>query len=80
MYYEIEIQKSKDGVESKAIYSYEDRDKAIAVHHQKMASGMQNENLVSVLNMVINEHGGTETREYWQAPVEPEPEPEGSEG
>lgn len=76
MFYEIEIQVAKDGTESKGMYSYDNRDKAIAVYHQKMASGMQNENLATVLNMVINEHGGTEVKEFWQAPVEPEPEPE----
>jgi hypothetical protein len=76
MFYEIEIQVSKDGAESKGMYSYDSRDKAVAVYHQKMASGMQNANLATVLNMVINEHGGTEVREFWMAPVEPEPEPE----
>ena len=73
MYYEIEIQVSKEGEESKGIYSYDSKDKAVAVFHQKMASGMQNQNLKSVLNMVINEHGGTEIREYWTAPTD-EPE------
>ena len=76
MYYEIEIQVNKAGEESKGMYSYDSKDKAVAVFHQKMASGMQNANLKSVLNMVINEHGGTEVREFWMAPVEPEPEPE----
>ena len=71
-FYEIEIQIDKDGKESKGIYSYEDdnpivaRNKAVAVFHQKMASGMQAETLKSVLNMVINEHGGTEVKEYWE--------------
>lgn len=74
MYYEIEIQVAKEGTESKGIYSYTDKDSAVAVFHQKMASGMQNANLKSVLNMVINEHGGTEVREFWLAPVESEPE------
>lgn len=76
MYYEIEIQVNKEGEESKGMYSYDSKDKAVAVFHQKMASGMQNTNLKSVLNMVINEHGGTEVKEFWLAPVEPEPEPE----
>lgn len=79
MFYEIEIQVDKEGKESKGMYSYEDRDKAVAVFHQKMASGMQNENLVSVLNMVINAHGGTEVREYFERAVEPEPTPESEE-
>lgn len=71
MFYEIEIQVSKEGEESKGMYSYEDRDSAVATFHQKMASGMKNPNLKSVLNMVINEHGGTEVREYWEKAEEP---------
>lgn len=73
-FYEVEIQIDKDGKESKGIYTYEDenpkvaRDKAAAVYHQKMASGMQAENLKSVLNLVINEHGGVEPdlKSYWE--------------
>lgn len=77
-FYEIEIQVDKDGKESKGMYSYTDdnpkkaRDKAVAVYHQKMASGMQAENLKSVLNMVINEHGGTEVSERWEKYEDPE--------
>lgn len=77
-FYEIEIQVDKDGKESKGMYSYEDdnpkvaRDKAVAVFHQKMASGMQSPVLKAVLNMVINEHGGTEVKERWDKYEEPE--------
>jgi len=71
-FYEIEIQIDKDGKESKGMYTYEDdnpkvaRDKAVAVFHQKMASGMQSTALNAVLNVVLNEHGGTEVGEYWE--------------
>lgn len=65
-FYEIEIQIDKDGKESKGMYSYDTRDKAIAVFHQKMASGMQSTALNAVLNVVLNEHGGTEVKEYWE--------------
>lgn len=73
MYFEIEIQTDNEGTESKGIYSYETKDKAVAVFHQKMASGITAGlagNLKKVLNMVINEQGGTITREYWEAPEE----------
>lgn len=73
-YYEIEIQVNKEGTESKGMYSYDSKDKAVAVFHQKMASGMNNENLATVLNMVINEHGGTEVREYFERQVNEESE------
>lgn len=74
MYFEIEIQTNNEGQESKGIYSYEAKDNAVAVFHQKMASGITAGlagNLKKVLNMVINEQGGTITREYWEAPEEP---------
>lgn len=64
--FEIEVQIDKDGKESKGMYSYDSKDKAVAVFHQKMASGMQSTGLKAVLNMVINEHGGTEVKEYWE--------------
>jgi hypothetical protein len=76
-YYVIEIQRDKEGVESKGMYSYGTRDEAVAVFHQKMASGITagtQGNLSYVLNMVINEYGNTEMMERWTAPVEPEEE------
>lgn len=79
MYYEIEIQTDNEGNDSKGIYTYETRDEAVSVFHKKQGSGMdagRAGNLTKVLNLVINEHGGTETKEFWQAPVQPEPEPE----
>ena len=77
MYYEIEIQTDNEGKDSKGIYSYETRDEALKVFHQKMASGITaglSGTLSKVLNMIINEHGGTEVKEFWQAPVQSEPE------
>lgn len=76
-YYVIEIQRDKEGVESKGMYSYNTRDEAVAVFHQKMASGITagtQGNLSYVLNMVINEYGNTEMMERWTTPVEPEEE------
>lgn len=78
MFYEIEIQKNKAGEESKGMYSYQTRDEAIAVFHQKMASGItagRAGTLDYVLNMVISESGNTIALETWTAP-EPEPNEE----
>ena len=78
MFYEIEIQRNKDNVESKGMYSYNTRDEAIAVFHTKMASGItagRAGNLNYVLTMVINEAGTTVALETWTAP-EPEPNEE----
>ena len=78
MYYEIEIQTDVEGKDSKGVYAYNEKDKAIAVYHQKMASGITagiEGKLNKVMNMVINEQGGTVIKEYWEK-VEPTPEPE----
>lgn len=78
-YYVIEIQTPTEGAESKAIYSYSDKNEALKVFHQKMASGITAGlagNVTKVLNMIVNEFGNTEEIGLWTAPVEPEPEPE----
>lgn len=72
-FYEIEIQTDVEGQESKGIYTYEDKDSAEIVFHQKMASGMtaiKNGTLSKVLNLVVNGMGGTELIEYKAAAVE----------
>lgn len=78
MFYEIEIQRNMEDVESKGMYSYETLDEAKAVFHTKMASGItagRQGNLKYVMNLIINDVGNTEVVERWIAP-EPEPEPE----
>lgn len=72
-YFEIEIQVDMEGKESKGIYSYDDRNDAEIVFHQKVASGMtaiKNGTLKSCLNMVINGMGGTELSDYKSIPEE----------
>jgi Na+-transporting NADH:ubiquinone oxidoreductase subunit NqrA len=66
-YFEIEIQVNNEGTESKGIYSYDNKDDAEIVFHQKVASGMtaiKNGTLKSALNLVINGMGGTELSDY----------------
>lgn len=72
-YFEIEIQVDMEGKESKGIYSYDNRNDAEIVFHQKVASGMtaiKNGTLKSCLNMVINGMGGTELSDYKSIPEE----------
>lgn len=78
MFYEIEVTRNTENVESKGMYSYATRDEAIKAFHTKMASGLGQGiagNLSYVLNMVVNDFGNVEVVERWIAP-EPEPEPE----
>ena len=75
-FYVISIQKSGDSYPV-SIFGYPDREAALAAYHSTLFSNYSNvENLDSFCTMVINEHGGTETREYWEKPIEPEPQPE----
>ena len=75
-YYEIEIQTNLEDQESKGIYSYDSRDDAEIVYHQKIASGMtaiKNGTLKEVLNLVINSTGGTELCDHKKKEEEPAP-------
>lgn len=78
MFYEIEITRNMEDVESKGMYSYSTRDEAVKAFHTKMASGLNQAiagTVKYVLNMVINDYGNTVMMERWTAP-EPEPEPQ----
>ena len=78
-YYEIEVTRDTEDVESKGMYSYNTRDEAIKTFHTKMASGINagiQGTVKYVMNLVINEYGNTEIMERWVAPVQPEPEPD----
>jgi hypothetical protein len=75
-FYEIEIQTNLEDIESKGIYSYDTRDDAEIVFHQKVASGMtaiKGGTLKKVLNVVMNGMGGIEFTDYKEKKDEPEP-------
>jgi hypothetical protein len=67
-FYEIEIQIDKDGKVTPGIYVKDTRDEAAILYYSKMASGMKTENIKSVMNVVLNEHGGAEPdlKGYWE--------------
>lgn len=74
-FYEIEIQTNLEDIESKGIYSYDTKDDAEIVFHQKVASGMtaiKNGTLKKVLNVVMNGMGGIEFTDYKEKKDEPE--------
>ena len=75
-FYVISIQKTAD-TNPVGIFAYPDKESALAAYHSTLFSNYSNVgNLTSFCTMVINEHGGTEAREYWEKPYEPEPQPE----
>lgn len=79
-YYLIEITTYNNGTADAAgVYTYEDKDLAVANFHSKMGGAMKNENYASELLVVLSETGDTVKREYYVRPVpqpEPTPEPE----
>lgn len=73
-FYEIEIQTTVAGEESKGIYTYDTPDDAEIVFHQKMASGMtaiKNGTLKKVQNMVIDSYNNTLMSENKETSEEP---------
>lgn len=71
-YFVISIQNLKSGSTAQSIFAYDTREEALSVYHSTLASNYISESLSGFCTMVINSHGGTEVREFWDAPV-PEP-------
>ncbi len=55
--------------------AYNSLDEARKALNQYMGQSILGETCGWVLAMIINQHGGTEMRDYWEAYVEPAPEP-----
>lgn len=55
-----------------SIAAYDTKEEAFSVYHSILASNYVAEALDGFCTMVINEHGGTESKEYWEKPS-PEP-------
>jgi len=58
-----------------SIFAFETKEEAMSRYHSTLASDYVAENLDAFAVAVLNEHGGTEVREYWEKPA-PEPNPE----
>ena len=60
-----------------SIFAFETKELALSNYHSTLASNYVAENLDAFAVAVLNEHGGTEVREYWEKPQpEPQPDPE----
>ena len=73
-YYVVSIQKTENS-NPISITGYESRDDAMSAYHSTLASNYLSDVLVSFAVLLLNEHGGTEAREFWAAPI-PEELPE----
>ena len=69
MFFLISIQKDKTGSATQGIFQYANRADAMSAYHSTLASNYISETLDGFCTMVINEHGGTEVKEYYYTPV-----------
>ena len=67
-YYVISIQKTTEG-NVQAIFAYDSRESALSAYHSTLASNYISETLDGFCVVLINEHGGTEFKEYWDKPI-----------
>lgn len=78
MFYVIRIQNKWDGSEVRSIAPFTDKDSAEIRFHSFLAADMGNENMSSVLVVLMNEDGQVLMNRHWVAPT-PEPVVEGGE-
>ena len=67
-YYVISIQKTDSG-NAQSIFAYDSRDEALSAYHSTLASNYVSSVLNGFCVILMNEHGGTELKEYWDKPI-----------
>ena len=68
MYFVINIQKL-EGQTAQNVSAYENKKEALSVYHSTLASNYVSDALLGFAVAVLNEHGGTEIKEYYDEPV-----------
>ena len=68
MYFVVNIQKL-EGQTAQSIFAYADKKEALSVYHSTLASNYVSDALLGFAVAVLNEHGGTEIKEFFDAPV-----------
>ena len=68
MFYVVSIQNLGETT-AQSIFAYEDRKEAFSAYHSTLASNYVSDAVKGFCTMVLNEHGGTEAREYYDKPV-----------
>ena len=71
-FFVVSVQNMGDGSQPVGIYGYADLNTAMMAYHQTCASNRANKDVASYLCMVLNAHGGTEIKEYYESPIESE--------
>lgn len=74
-YYMLSILTTSGGT-SQTAYGYTTREAALSAYHSTLANNYASTVLLGFCTVLLNQHGGTEAREYWEKPINPTPEPE----
>lgn len=69
----VEMQETLDGYSLQLINAYDTKESALMAYHQALAGCYASTQLKAFSVVCLNAHGGTEAKEYWEKPYEPEP-------
>ena len=53
-----------------SIFSYDTKEQACSAYHSTLASNYVSETLDAFSVVLLNEHGATEMKEFWEKPVD----------
>ena len=75
MFYLVEANTEKGGIQTKGIFDHPDIDSALIAFHQSVAYAMSNENVLQMGRCILNDAMMPIRTENWTRPVQtPEPE------
>lgn len=75
-YYVVRVKYLKDGTEKRSeLMAYDTLQAAESKFYTNIGTDMNDDTLSGSMCVVLNGHGGTEDKKYWNVPA-PEPEPE----
>ena len=74
-YYVVRVKLLLDGTTKKSeLMEYDTRQEAVAKFHSNLGTDMADDTLAGSMCVVLNGHGGTEIKDFWERPVDPDPE------
>lgn len=72
MFYVVRVKYLLDGTEKRSeLMAYETQQEAVAKFHNNLGADMSDDTLKGSMCVVLNAHGGTVDKEYWEIPDEP---------
>ena len=71
-YYMLSILTTAGGT-SQTAYGYNSREAALEAYHKTLSNNYASTILLGFCTVLLNQHGGTEAKEYWEKPEGPTP-------